>query len=125
MQIAGRWGDEARLFRIGKALEDDNPLWKMRPPEVDEQPPPEPLAEVSPSTPQNASETEAAAHILAMAKTMGYAIDLDKISPEALAQGVSNMLAGLEKLDDLDLGDCERAETLNLLEMDFDSIPPP
>ncbi len=126
LQIAGRWGDEARLFRIGKALEDDNPLWKMRPPEVDEQPPPEPfLDEGSASSSQEASETEAAAHTLAMAKTMGYAIDRDKISPEGLAQGVSNMLAGLEKLDDLDLDDCERAETLNLLEMDFDSIPPP
>ena len=97
----------------------------MRPPEVDEQPPPEPLPEDPPSTPQNAPETEAASHILAMAETMGYAVDLDKIAPEALAQGVSNMLAGLEKLDGLDLGDCERAETLNLLEMDFDSIPPP
>ena len=125
LQIAGRWGDEARLFRIGKALEDDNPLWRLLPPEVDEQPPPQPLPEDSPSTPQNAPETEAAAHVLAMAKTMGYAIDLDKIAPEALAQGVTNMLAGLEKLDDLDLDDCERAETLNLLEMDFDSIPPP
>ena len=125
LQIAGRWGDEARLFRIGKALEVDNPLWRTRPPEVDEQPPLEPLPEVSASPAQDAPETQAGSHILAMAKTMGYAIDLDKISPEGLAQGVSKVLAGLEKLDDLDLGDCERAETLNLLEMDFDSIPSP
>ena len=125
LQIAGRWGDEARLFRIGKALEDDNPLWRMLPPEVDEQPPPEPLPEDSASPAQDAPETEAAAYVLTMAKTMGYQIDKDKIAPEALAQGVTNMLAGLEKLDDLDLDDCERAETLNLLEMDFDSIPPP
>lgn len=125
LQIAGRWGDEARLFQIGKALETENPLWRMKPPEVDEQPPPEPIPEVSASPAQDATETEAAAHILAMAKTMGYAIDRDKISPEALAQGVTNMLAGLVKLDDLNLDDCERAETLNLLEMDFDSIPPP
>ena len=124
LQIAGRWGDEARLFRIGKALEDDNPLWRMRPPEVDEQPSPEPIPEDSASPAQDAPDTEAAAHVLAMAKTMGYAIDLDKIAPEALAQGVSNMLAGLKQLDGLDLDDCERAETLNLLEMDFDSIPP-
>ncbi len=126
IQIAGRWGDEARLFRTGKALEDDNPLWQMKPPEVDEQPTPEPFPdEGSASSSQEASKSEAAAHILAMAKTMGYAIDADKISPEGLAQGVTSMLAGLEKLDDLDLGDCERAETLNLLEMDFDSIPSP
>ena len=123
LQIAGRWGDEARLFQIGKALEADHPLWQMRPPEIDEQTPPEPISEVSVSPAQDAPETEAATHILAMAKTMGYAIDLDKISTEALAQGVSKVLAGLEKLDDLDLDDCERAETLNLLEMDFDSIP--
>ena len=126
LQIAGRWGDEARLFRIGKALEDDNPLWRMKPPEVDEQPPPEPFPkESSASSSQETSESEAAAHILAMAETMGYTIDRDKISPEALARGVANMLAGLEKLDGLDLDDCERAETLNLLEMDFDSIPSP
>ena len=125
LQIAGRWGDEARLFRIGKALEADNPLWRMKPPEVDEQPPPAPLPEDFASPSQAAPDTEAAAHILAMAKTMGYAIDLDKIAPKALAQGVANMLAGLEKLDDLKLDDCERAETLNLLEMDFDSIPGP
>ncbi len=125
LQIAGRWGDEARLFRIGKALEDDNPLWRMRPPEVDEQPPPEDFPEAAASPSQGASESEAAAHVLAMAKTMGYAIDKDKISPDGLAQGVSNMLAGLEKLDDLVLDDCERAETLNLLDMDFDSIPSP
>ena len=126
LQIAGRWGDEARLFRIGKALEDDDPLWRMKPPEVDEQPPPEPFPdEGSASSSQEASASEAAAHFLAMAKTMGYAIDRNKISPEALAQGVAKVLAGLEKLDDLDLDDCERAETLNLLEMDFDSIPSP
>ncbi|MCY4383938.1 MAG: amidase [Nitrospinae bacterium] len=125
LQIAGRWGDEARLFRIGKALEDDNPLWQLRPPEVDEQPPPEDFPEAAASPPQEMTETEAAAHILAMAKTMGYRIDKDKISPDGLAQGVTNMLAGLEKLDDLALDDCERAETLNLLDMDFDSIPSP
>ncbi len=125
LQVAGRWGDEARLFRIGKALEADNPLWRTRPPEVDEQPPPQEFPEPPASTSQETRESEAAAHVLAMAKTMGYAIDLDKISPEALEQGVTNMLAGLEKLDDLDLDDCERAETLNLLEMDFDSIPSP
>ena len=125
LQIAGRWGDEARLFRIGKALEDENPLWRTRPPEIDDQPSPEPLPRVSASPAQDESTTEAAAHILAMAKTMGYEIDRDNISPDALAQGVSNMLAGLKQLDDLDLDDCERAETLNLLEMDFDSIPPP
>ena len=126
LQIAGRWGDEARLFRIGKALENDNPLWRMRPPEVDEQPTPEPFPdEGSASSSQEASESEAATHILAMAETMGYAVDADKISPEALAQGATNMLAGLKQLDGLDLDDCERAETLNLLEMDFDSIPPP
>ena len=60
-----------------------------------------------------------------MAKTMGYAIDADKIAPESLAQGVANMLSGLKKLDDLVLDGCERAETLNLLDMDFDSIPKP
>ena len=125
LQIAGRWGDEARLFRIGKALEDDNPLWRLLPPEVDEQPPPQEFPEPPTSTSQETRESEAAAHVLAMAKTMGYAIDLDKIAPEALAQGVSNMLAGLKQLDDLNLDGCERAETLNLLEMVFDSIPPP
>ncbi len=125
LQIAGRWGDEARLFRIGKALEVENPLWRLRPPEVDEQPTPEPLPEASVSLPQAESDADAAAHILAMSKTMGYRIDEDKIAPDALARGVSSMLAGLGQLDSLDLDNCERAETLNLLEMDFDSIPPP
>ena len=126
LQIAGRWGDEARLFQIGKALETDNPLWKIRPPEIDEQPSPEEFSEQSSApSPQGTPDTEAAGHILAMAKTMGYAIDADKISPESLAQGVANMLSGLQKLDDLNLDGCERAETLNLLEMDFDSIPKP
>ncbi len=125
LQIAGRWGDEARLFRIGKALEDDNPLWQLKPPEVDEQPPPQEYPEPSASPLQEMTESETAAHVLAMAKTMGYRIDEDKISPDGLAQGVTNMLAGLEKLDDLDIDDCERAETLNLLEMDFDTIPSP
>ena len=126
LQIAGRWGDEARLFQIGKALETENPLWRMRPPEIDEQPPPEGFPEeMSIPASRKPPETEAGGRILAMAKTMGYEVDRDKISPEKLARGVSDMLAGLEKLDDLNLGDCERAETLNLLTIDLDAIPRP
>ncbi len=122
LQIAGRWGDEARLFRIGKALETAHPLWRIRPPEINEQPPPGafPKKTLAP-TPQEASDAEAAAHILRMAKNMGYAAAPQRSG--RLAEGVENALSALQELDRLNLDGCERAETLNLLEIDLDSIP--
>lgn len=125
LQIAGRWGDEARLFRIGRALEADGELWRAGPPEISEQPPPGPLPEAAaaPPAPRDAPRDEAARHILHMAESMGYAVRRERLAD--LARGVEGALAGLRALDELDLAGCERAETLNLLEMDFDAIPKP
>lgn len=126
LQIAGRWGDEARLFRIGGALEAENELWRAAPPGISEQPPPAALpearAEAPPASP-DAQRDEAARRVLHAAESMGYAVRPERLA--GLARGVAHALSGLKALDELNLDGCERAETLNLLDMDLDAVPKP
>ncbi len=121
LQISGRWGDEARLFRIGRALEAEHPLWKTRPPEIRGQSPPEEAPAAPPSFAP--SDPEAARGVSFLAKTMGYAAAPERL--DRLAGGVESVLSSLRALDALPLEGCERAETLHLLEMDVDAIPKP
>ena len=126
LQIAGRWGDEARLFRIGGALEAETELWRAAPPEISGQPPPEALPEAraeAPPAPPDARLDEAARRVLHAAESMGYAVRRERLAD--LARGAAGALAGLKALDELNLHGCERAETLNLLDMDLDAVPKP
>ncbi len=119
LQIAGRWGAEATLFRIGAAFEKRRPLWRERPPAIDARP--APLAEEPAGGAEETHDAAETAHVARMARSMGYAASPARLP--ALARGAENMLAALGALDDLDLEGCERAETLNLLTMDVDAVP--
>src|SRR5207237_9542679 len=79
MQIVGRWGEEALLFRIGIAYETLRPWWKRRPP-LDEP------SQVVPGfsdwaraadeeVPGGNAETVSKEDVLAFAKGIGHRVD--------------------------------------------------
>jgi aspartyl-tRNA(Asn)/glutamyl-tRNA(Gln) amidotransferase subunit A len=59
--------------------------------------------------------------IRAMAESMGHNIQPNRLSD--LTAGVNRLNATLDKLNSLDLGDCERAETLDLLSIRLEDLP--
>ncbi|MBI4419955.1 MAG: amidase [Gemmatimonadetes bacterium] len=118
MQMAGRWGEEALLFRIGVAYEAARPWWKRRPPLDD---PPTSVrgftdwartAEPVPETTGGLSVDG----VQALAKSMGHSVRPPHL--EALAEDVNRMLAQLAPLDSLGLEGCPRADHLDLLALD-------
>ncbi len=61
--------------------------------------------------------------INAAAEALNHRVDPRRL--EALTQGVNKLLANLAALDALDLGGCERAETLDLLNIKIEDFPEP
>jgi len=61
--------------------------------------------------------------IQAMSKAMGHRVDPNRL--ETLTAGVNRLLAGLAALDTVDISNCERAETIDLLNIKLDDIPKP
>lgn len=59
--------------------------------------------------------------IRAMAESMGHHIHSNRLNE--LTAGVNRLNATLAQLNTLDLGNCERAETLDLLSIRLEDLP--
>ncbi|MBI2179077.1 MAG: hypothetical protein HYU38_12235 [Candidatus Tectomicrobia bacterium] len=120
LQIAGRWGEEALLVRIGAAYERAHPWWKRRPP-IAAGAPPAPWAIPSPAAPSSGGPALTEDQVKTMAGTMSHPAAPERLA--ALTAGVNHLNAQFAALDALDLADCERAETLDLLNLRVEEVP--
>ncbi len=122
LQIAGRWGEEALIFGVGAAFEKSKPLWSLRPPMEDKAQAPERFVAASPMSVGNNDPVGISADDIGnIANGFGHRVDPTRL--DGLASGVSRLMRQLEALDDLDIAGCERAETINLLELRAKDMP--
>ncbi|MEE9240922.1 MAG: amidase [bacterium] len=123
IQIAGRWGEESLILGAGAAFEKSKPLWKKRPPEGANAPIREiKSTETTPSRKEKADGMFSSEEINRMAEGIGHRVAPNRL--EGLTDGVNQLMARMEELDHLDLGDCERAETIHLLQLKVQEVPP-
>ncbi|MBT3434239.1 MAG: hypothetical protein HN435_10040, partial [Nitrospinaceae bacterium] len=116
LQIAGRWGEEALVLGAGAAFEKSKPLWHLRPPMEDKAQAEDRFVAASPGAGGNNEPVDFSADdIKRIASGIGYRVDPKRL--DGLASGLSRLIRQLEALDDLDIDGCERAETINLLEL--------
>lgn len=125
MQVVGRWGQEALLFRIGVAYEKMRPWWKLCPP-LDK--PPAQVAGFSDWA--RAAEEEVPGgnvaslteeQVRAQAAAIGHRVQPKRL--KTLTRDVNRELVRFAALDSLPLDDCPRADELNLLELDVRHFP--
>ena len=116
LQIAGRWGEEALILGAGAAFENLKPLWRKRPSLEDKEQSPEKFLAASPLTGESSDLAGISADDIGnIANGFGHPVDPNRL--DGLASGVSRLMRQLEALDELDIAGCERAETINLLEL--------
>ena len=120
LQIAGRWGEEALLLRIGAAYERAHPWWRRRPP-LAPGAPPAPWSIPAPAAPSGGGPALTEDQVKALAGTMSHPVAPHRLA--GLTAGVNRLNAQLAALDGLDLKDCERAETLDLLNLKAEGMP--
>ncbi len=121
LQIAGRWGEEAMILGVGAAFEKRRLLWNKRPSMEDKDQGQERFSPVS-SAPGGGDEPAEISvdDIEKVANGIGHRVDPDRL--DGLAAGVSLLMRQLEELDNLDISGCDRAETMNLLELKVEDI---
>lgn len=61
--------------------------------------------------------------IHSIADSMAHKVDPNRLA--ALTEGVNQLNSKLAKLNTLDLSDCERAETLDFLNLNLEDFPEP
>ena len=120
LQIAGRWGEEALLLRIGAAYEREHPWWRRRP-LVAPGAPPAPWNLPAPAEPSGGGPALTEGQVKAQAESMNHPVAPGRLA--ALTAGVNRLNASLAALDALDLKDCERAEPLDLLNLKVEEVP--
>jgi hypothetical protein len=121
LQIAGRWGEEALILGAGAAFEKSKPLWSKRPPLEDKAQGQDKFSPVSSAPGGDSGPAEISADdIEKIASRLGHRVDPDRL--DGLAAGVSLLMRQLDELDNLDISGCERAETMNLLELKAEDI---
>ncbi|MBT7857683.1 MAG: hypothetical protein HN720_12235 [Nitrospinaceae bacterium] len=100
----------------GAAFEKSKPLWHLRPPMEDKAQAEDRFVAASPGAGGNNEPVDFSADdIKRIASGIGYRVDPKRL--DGLASGLSRLIRQLEALDDLDIDGCERAETINLLEL--------
>jgi hypothetical protein len=127
MQVVGRWGEEQLLFQIGAAYERERPWWREQPPLEN---PPNRVAAPAFTDWARAAEEEvpggsAAAlspeQVLAQAAAIGHPVRPARV--QTLTRDINRELVRLAQLDGLAVGDCPRADHLNLLALDVRRPP--
>ncbi len=116
LQIAGKWGEEALILGAGASFEKLRHLWSKHPSMEDKVQDQKRFSAASATTEGDDDLVEISAEeINNIANGFGHSIDPIRLGE--LAIGVSRLMRQLEELDHLDISGCERAETINLLEL--------